>query len=111
MNVQILSPGEIIDEFASSKPIVLFTRTRCPPCKKLKAALKTFKLTDKDYLEIDLEKRTDLPGKEIHEEFAKRYRTRYTPKLFIGGKFVGGKESLELFRNGTLATLVKKALA
>ncbi|EYB83497.1 hypothetical protein Y032_0334g2839 [Ancylostoma ceylanicum] len=105
------SPGEIIDEYVASKPIVLFSRTNCPPCKKLKAALKTFKLTEKDFLDIDLVKRRDLPVRAIHAEFGTRYGSVYTPKLFIGGRFVGGKETLKMFRNGELAKLIKKALA
>ena len=77
------SPGEIIDRFVASRPVVMFSKTSCPFCRKAKSVLATFRLSSEDYVYVELDERDDLPGEQIQQEFIKRYGTRSVPKVRI----------------------------
>ncbi|VDN29868.1 unnamed protein product [Cylicostephanus goldi] len=81
------SPAEIIDEYIASKPIVVFSKTWCPFCKKAKAALATFRLNQRHFEYVELDERTDLPGDKIQDEFEKRYGSRSVPKVIFAFSF------------------------
>ncbi|KAL6741864.1 hypothetical protein Aduo_015079 [Ancylostoma duodenale] len=105
------TPGQVIDHFIASKPIVVFSKTRCKYCKLAKAALDTFKLSPRQFEKVELDKLKDVDYRKIQDEFEVRYGTRTVPKVFIGGKFIGGgTDTIKMQKNGTLAVLVKKAI-
>ncbi|KAK6742189.1 hypothetical protein RB195_009824 [Necator americanus] len=107
----IRSPGELIDQFISSKPIVVFSKTWCPFSRKAKAALATFRLSSRHFEYIELDERTDLPGDAIQDELERRYGSRSVPKVFIAGKFIGGvDDTVRLLHNGELEVMVNAAL-
>ncbi|PIO76696.1 Glutaredoxin [Teladorsagia circumcincta] len=105
------SPGEIIDAYISSKPVVVFSKTWCPFCRKAKAALATLRLRREQFEYIELDERSDLPMDAIQDEFQKRYGSRSVPKVFIGGQFIGGgDDTARLLHSGELERLVQAAL-
>ncbi|KAK6019789.1 Glutaredoxin [Ostertagia ostertagi] len=105
------SPDEIIDAYISSKPVVVFSKTWCPFCRKAKAALATLRLRKEQFEYIELDERPDLPMDAIQDEFQKRYGSRSVPKVFIGGQFIGGgDDTARLLHTGELERLVQAAL-
>ncbi|EPB71654.1 glutaredoxin [Ancylostoma ceylanicum] len=108
---EMKTPGEIIDYYIESKPIVVFSKSTCPYCKKAKKALATFKLDECDFEFVDLDKHKELDLKKFQDEFQVRYGTRTVPKVFIDGQLIGGgDDTVAMLKNGTLAVLVKEAI-
>ncbi|WKX99356.1 hypothetical protein Q1695_014327 [Nippostrongylus brasiliensis] len=105
------SPAEIIDDFISAKPVVVFSKTWCPFCRKAKAALATFRLRPNQFEYIELDERDDLPGDAIQNEFMQRYGSKSVPKVFINGQLIGGGDDVvRLLHSGELEPLVKAAI-
>uniref|UniRef100_A0A1I7XTB2 Glutaredoxin domain-containing protein n=1 Tax=Heterorhabditis bacteriophora TaxID=37862 RepID=A0A1I7XTB2_HETBA len=109
------TPGDIIDRFIASKPVIVFSKSWCPFCRKAKSALAIFRLQSSDYEYIELDERPDLPENAIQDEFQKRYGSRSVPKVkykvFVGRMLIGGgDDTVQLLHEGKLETLVRDAI-
>ncbi|KAI5407109.1 Glutaredoxin-C1, variant 2 [Lathyrus oleraceus] len=84
-------------ELAASSPVFVFSKTYCGYCKRVKDLLKQIGATYK-VLELDTETLAEWTGQ------------RTVPNVFIGGKHIGGCDSvLEKHRAGQLVPLLTDA--
>ncbi|PAV62807.1 hypothetical protein WR25_23435 [Diploscapter pachys] len=98
---------EFIDRRIKAKPIVMFSKSWCPFCRKLKSILATFRLDRKFYDYIELDEGDEKFGDQVQAVFVQRYGTKTVPKLFIGGNLIGGcDDATKLFQDGTLEGLI-----
>ncbi|CAJ0941100.1 unnamed protein product, partial [Mesorhabditis belari] len=105
------TPKEIIARFIASKPIVVFSKTWCPFCRKVKAALATYRLSVDSFEYVELDERNDLPGEKILDELLQMTGARSVPRVFINGNFIGGcDDTIRLQREGTLDKIIQEAL-
>jgi glutaredoxin 3 len=87
-----LSAPEHIQELIHKYPIVIFSKSSCPYCRKAKNVLSKYKLDDKYYvLELNELSNTD----EYQTELQKLTGDRTVPRVFIDGKCIGDEEDLE----------------
>ncbi|KAK2442901.1 glutaredoxin [Trifolium repens] len=92
-------------EIASSSPVVVFSKTYCGYCNRVKALLKQLGATYK-VLELD----TESDGGDIQAALAEWTGQRTVPNVFIGGKHIGGCDSvLEKHHAGQLIPLLNDA--
>lgn len=98
--------AEFVNLQVSSNKVVVFSKSYCPYCKKAKAALSGAGL--KEYTLIELDERDD--GDEIQDALLKITGARSVPRVFIGGKFVGGGDDIKkLGDQGKLKPMLQAA--
>ncbi|XP_046839491.1 glutaredoxin-like [Xenia sp. Carnegie-2017] len=86
--------------------VVVFSKTYCPFCDMAKKALAEVGLSD--YLLYELDNRDD--GEEIMDILKRITGGRTVPRVFIGGKFVGGGSEVRDFqKSGELVSMLKSA--
>ncbi|KAI5670977.1 hypothetical protein M9H77_11341 [Catharanthus roseus] len=93
---------------ASGNPVVIFSMSGCCMCHVVKQLL--FGLgVGPTVVELDL----DAAGSEIHSllfQLARKGQRQSLPAVFVGGKFLGGIETVMACHiNGTLVPLLKDA--
>lgn len=76
-----------VEETIRGNKVVMFSKTYCPYCIKAKRALNQFLAPDQ-YLSIELEQRSD--GNAIQEVLGDMTGASTVPRVFIGGRFIGG---------------------
>jgi len=89
----------------SSNPVVVFSKSYCPYCRKVKELLT--KLGAKQtVIELDIEN----DGNEIQSALAGWTGQRTVPNVFIGGKHIGGcDDTVSKNNSGKLVPLLKAA--
>eukprot|EP00897_Mesotaenium_endlicherianum_P006027 jgi/Mesen1/5452/ME000273S04701 len=86
-------------------PIVMFSKTFCPYCKRAK---QTFAKLDVDPFVVELDERGD--GSAIQDALAQVTGRRTVPQVFIEEDFLGGSDdTVAAYESGKLAQLVEKA--
>ncbi|CAH0486500.1 unnamed protein product [Peronospora farinosa] len=91
----------------NQNPLVLFSKSYCPYCRKTKATLAEHGAKP---VVFELDTREDGPA--IQAFLFRLTRQSTVPNLFIKGKSVGGNDNVqELERSGQLADQLKKARA
>jgi len=97
-----------VDNVISSKPVVVFSKTYCPYCTKAKTALNHNSVNPAKIEILEIEKRPDCS--EIQTYLKELTGASSVPRVFIGGKFIGGGDDTErLDRNGELKGLLQAA--
>ncbi|CAG9529567.1 unnamed protein product [Cercopithifilaria johnstoni] len=92
----------------SSTPVVVFSKTYCPYCMNAKRALSTFRMRDDLYKIIELDKRDDCD--KIQDILLQITGARSVPRVFIGGKCIGGgDDTVAAQKNGRLEKMLKDA--
>ncbi|CAL0327671.1 unnamed protein product [Lupinus luteus] len=92
-------------EIASSSSVVVFSKTYCGYCKRVKNLLTQIEAA---YKVIELDKESD--GSDIQLALAEWTGLRTVPNVFIGGKHIGGCDTvLEKHRAGQLVPLLNAA--
>ncbi|TKY73516.1 Glutaredoxin-C1 protein [Spatholobus suberectus] len=92
-------------EIVSSAPVIVFNKTYCGYCKRVKDLFKQLGATYK-VVELDIES----DGGEIHSALVEWTGLRTVPNVFIGGKHIGGCDSvLEKHRADQLVPLLNDA--
>ncbi|AES71494.1 putative thioredoxin-disulfide reductase [Medicago truncatula] len=92
-------------EIAASSPVFVFSKTYCGYCNRVKDLLKQLGAAHK-VIELD----TESDGGEIQAALAEWTGQRTVPNVFIGGKHIGGCDSvLEKHRTGQLVPLLNDA--
>ncbi|XP_031287772.1 glutaredoxin [Pistacia vera] len=92
-------------EIASSTPVVVFSKTYCGYCTRVKQLLTQLGATYK-VIELDVES----DGSKIQSALAEWTGQRTVPNVFIGGKHIGGCDTVvEKHQGGKLVPLLTDA--
>ncbi|XP_021650679.1 glutaredoxin-C1 [Hevea brasiliensis] len=92
-------------EISTSAPVVVFSKTYCGYCNRVKQLLTQLGASFKV---IELDEESD--GAEIQLALAEWTGLRTVPNVFIGGKHIGGCDStLETYQKGELLSLLNDA--
>ncbi|KAL9272815.1 Glutaredoxin-C2-like protein [Drosera capensis] len=90
-----------------SSPVVIFSKTYCPYCIKVKALFKQLGVTSQV---VELDQEND--GAAIQAALYEWTGQRTVPNVFIGGQHIGGCDStMELHRQGKLVPMLVDAKA
>ena len=97
-----------IDNLIEKKKVLVISKSYCPYCKMAKQILAKYNIP-KENIEI-MEIDSDSDMEEIQNYMRILTGARSVPRVFIGGKCIGGgDETSTLHRNGQLATLLQNA--
>ncbi|GER38510.1 glutaredoxin [Striga asiatica] len=92
-------------QIVSSKPVVVFSKTYCGYCGRVKKLLSQLKAT---YKIIELDEESD--GDEIQTALAEWTGQRTVPNVFINGKHIGGSDVVAAkHERGELVPLLTEA--
>jgi len=98
-----MAAKEFVDSQIQNNKIVFFSKKTCPFCVMAK---KSLDLVKAEYLEILIEKRSDMA--DIQDYLLKITGGRTVPRVFINQKFVGGGSELKAFyESGELSKMVQ----
>ncbi|OZC08115.1 Glutaredoxin [Onchocerca flexuosa] len=98
----------LVTQMINSAPVVVFSKTYCPYCKKAKQALSTFRMSSDLYKIIELNEREDCD--KIQDILLQITGARSVPRVFIGGKCIGGcDDTMAAQRDGRLDQFLKEA--
>ncbi len=81
---------QFVDAAIVDNKVVVFSKSYCPYCKMAKSALDG---SGGKYTVIELENRSDMDA--IQDYLNTLTGGRSVPRVFIGGKFVGGGTDIE----------------
>jgi len=86
--------------------VVMVAKSYCPFCKKAKAILEEYGINASKYTIFDID--LDTPDMaEIQAYMGEVTGAKSVPRVFIGGKFVGGADGVtELHTSGKLRELL-----
>lgn len=92
----------------NSTPVVVFSKTNCPFCRKTKQALSSYRLSPEFYKIIELDELENMDA--IQNELQKITGARTVPRVFVGGKCIGGcDDTLTAHRDGGLQKMFVEA--
>ena len=95
-----------IDNLLKEKKVVVISKSYCPFCKKAKQVLANYNIP-KECIEIK-EIENDPNCEEIQKYMMELTGGRSVPRVFIGGKFIGGGDETQSMHNkGKLEPLLK----
>ncbi|XP_075508909.1 glutaredoxin-C4 [Primulina tabacum] len=96
------SPAAFVQKTISSRSIVIFSKSYCPYCRRVKAVFKELK--QEPYV-VELDERED--GANIQDALSQIVGRRTVPQVFINGKHIGGSDdTVEAYENGELGKLL-----
>ncbi|KAI3811450.1 hypothetical protein L1987_21174 [Smallanthus sonchifolius] len=96
------SSVDFVKKTIASHPIVIFSKSYCPYCKRAKGVFK--ELNQKPYV-IELDERED--GSKIQDALSEIVGRRTVPQVFINGKHLGGSDdTVEAYQSGKLEKLL-----
>ncbi|KAK1436013.1 hypothetical protein QVD17_01791 [Tagetes erecta] len=97
---------DTVTRMASSRPVVIFSRSSCSMCHTIKSLLLEFGVNPAVY---ELDEMTK--GPEIEQALTLRLgRNPIVPAVFIGGEFAGGaSEIISLHLQRTLQPMLRNA--
>ncbi|XP_078431036.1 glutaredoxin-like [Wolffia australiana] len=92
-------------EIVANEPVVVFSKTYCPYCTRAK---KLLTLLGARFKVIELDKEND--GSQVQAALAELTGQRTVPNVFIGGKHIGGCDTLtEIHGEGKLVPLLTES--
>ncbi|KAL4571233.1 hypothetical protein LXL04_017986 [Taraxacum kok-saghyz] len=96
------SSADFVKKTVSSHPIVIFSKSYCPYCKRAKGIFN--ELNQKPYV-VELDQRED--GANIQNAMGEFVGKRTVPQVFVNGKHLGGSDdTMEAYESGELAKLL-----
>ena len=99
---------DFVDNIISSNKVAVFSKSYCPFCTRVKSILKEAGL--KDFFVVELDQRSDCDAIQDYLKTITGGRT--VPRVFVGGKFIGGCDDTDaLFKSGELQVKLKEAKA
>lgn len=86
-----------VDTKVKSSPVVIFSKTYCPYCTRAKALLRDAGSQFDNYVEADVHELDAMGdrGAAIQDHLMEQTGQRTVPNIFIGGKHVGGCDSVQ----------------
>ncbi|EME31714.1 Glutaredoxin-C6 [Galdieria sulphuraria] len=101
-----MSTSQRIQQLIASAFVVVFSKSYCPFCDRVKRIFRTLGVSFK-VIELDQEK----DGAAMQTALYELTRQRTVPNVFIDGQHVGGCDQvMELERKGALKKLLEPAL-
>ncbi|CAA6665531.1 unnamed protein product [Spirodela intermedia] len=92
-------------EIVSNDPVVVFSKSYCPYCTRVKKLLRQLGAS---YKVVELDAESD--GSHIQSALAEWTGQRTVPNVFIGGNHIGGCDTVtEIHRGGKLVPLLSQA--
>jgi len=92
-------PKEAVTKAIEENSVMVFSKSWCPFCKKLKAA---FKLNRIDFEAVELDELGTM-GEDMQKILLEQTGQKTVPSVFINGKHIGGSDTtMELLNAGTL---------
>ena len=104
--INIMSLSDLIRRSGVSNPtpVVVFSKSSCPYCKKVKELFKNENIPS-SFIEMDL----ISDGDSIHNDLKVFSGQRSVPNVFINGKHIGGcDDTFALHAEGKLKSTVSK---
>ena len=96
-----------IDNLLKEKKVVVISKSYCPYCVKGKQALAQYQILPECIEIIEIENDPDC--QEIQDYMMAMTGARTVPRVFIGGKCIGGgNETASMHKNGTLGKMLKE---
>eukprot|EP00088_Acartia_fossae_P015536 TRINITY_DN18527_c0_g2_i1.p1 TRINITY_DN18527_c0_g2~~TRINITY_DN18527_c0_g2_i1.p1 ORF type:complete len:125 (-),score=15.83 TRINITY_DN18527_c0_g2_i1:117-491(-) len=96
----------MVDELIKTKKVFMVSKAYCPFCVKAKNALANYKIIPSEYEILELEGRDDMS--EIQSYMQQLTGGRTVPRVFIGGKFIGGgDETMAAHRSKKLGPMLQ----
>ena len=105
-----LTKANCIELVVSKRPVVVFSKSYCPYCRRALEAIRSFssKAGFIEPLVIDLTELPNMP--EIQFTLGEMTGRRTVPNVYVGGMSIGGgDETTALYRSGELEQLLQKA--
>jgi len=103
-----LSKADCIESVVSKHPVVVFSKSYCPYCRRALEAIRSFSSRYTEPLVIDLTELSNMP--EIQFTLGEMTGRRTVPNVYVGGNSIGGgDETTALYRSGELEQLLLKA--
>ena len=105
----VLEAPRLINEALAEAPVVIFSKTFCPHCKEVVALLDKLGLAQAPHVvELDLLQPERMNAMQDH--LKELTGARSVPRVFIGGKFIGGADdTIAAHTSGKLAEVLVKA--
>ncbi|KAI6203513.1 Glutaredoxin-1 protein [Aphelenchoides besseyi] len=101
-----MSVKTFVDQVINSHKIAVFSKSFCPFCSKAKSAIGSFSLKPGALEWIEIDQREDC--EQIQDYLKELTGARSVPRVFIGGKFLGGgDDTVAAKSNGTLEKKLK----
>jgi thioredoxin reductase (NADPH) len=102
---------DCVTSVVNKYPVVVFSKSYCPYCKRALEALNQEGVKDEKFLKIiDLTQITNMGA--VQDTLNKMTGRRTVPNVFVGGKSIGGgDETTGLHRDGKLRPLLEEAQA
>merc|ERR1712013_63180 len=98
------SPMEQVENYISKNKVMVFSKTTCPFCTKIKQLFDSLKFK---YEVLELDQISD--GAEIQAALAEKSGQRTVPNVYINGEHVGGcDDTLKLHSENKLLSMVQK---
>eukprot|EP00877_Chromochloris_zofingiensis_P001456 jgi/Chrzof1/11310/Cz05g32010.t1 len=97
---------QLVEDTINSHPVTVFSKSFCPYCHKAKRALNQFLQPDQ-YFVMELDQVNE--GDDIQDALLEKTGGRSVPRVFVGGKFIGGgDDTAAKAANGELERLLKE---
>lgn len=91
---------------AIQSPVVVFSKSYCPFCTRVKTMLREAGVKDLNVIELD--ERGDCS--DVQDILLRMTGARTVPRVFIGGSSVGGSDDVAaMVNNGTLKAKLQEA--
>ena len=91
--IEIMGVKELMDQKIANKKVFVISKSYCPFCVKAKKILQKYNIPA-DNIEIQ-EIENDKDCNEIQDYMRQLTGGRSVPRVFIGGKFIGGGDETE----------------
>ena len=106
--IEIMGVKELMDQKIASKPVFVISKSYCPFCVKARNVLKKYNIPE-DKIEIQ-EIENDKDCNEIQDYMRQLTGGRSVPRVFVGGKFIGGGDETEAaHKSGKLKGILESA--
>ncbi|KAJ3517402.1 hypothetical protein NLJ89_g528 [Agrocybe chaxingu] len=100
-----MSVKELVETTISGNKVVIFSKSYCPYCKKVKSLFEK-EFPDVTPTVLELDERDD--GSTIQEYLHQKTGQRTVPNVFINEQHIGGNDDTQAaFKAGKLAGLIK----
>jgi len=99
-----MSVKKFVDDCIAENKVIIFSKTWCPYCKRVKALFST-NFPDIKPVVVELDERDD--GNPIQEYLNEKTGQRSVPNVFVNKKHVGGcDDTTKSFETGELGKLI-----
>ena len=106
--LNIMGVKELMDQKIANKKVFVISKSYCPFCVKAKKVLQKYNIPA-DNIEIQ-EIENDKDCNEIQDYMRQLTGGRSVPRVFIGGKFIGGGDETEAaHKSGKLQGMLESA--